>query len=324
MRPISTSTFCAVALALGMAVTTLAGAATAAESGGSPGAGQTGANPDSIRVHRNVEGSIGQVTSENAPPVHAQSGEVTAAQTLPKPLAVRAAPIWLYGNFGCVDAWASAYDYPRFNLGVIWPYRAFPDDGFTPEYAPATPELGVPPMEMQIRRLKSYKRPALNWETVKSQTIMDSWEHSGRWTTCGVYKKLVPGGIYQTRLRTLNGGPGPWVTTNQPETYYERPDAVRWKNVKLKDVPGGLRIRWKPPKSAEDTGGAKITKYRFRLKARVPVNTPKPTLTCKEHRNECTILNMIPGRRTYYIWIMHYNGHRWSPANKFRVCAGKC
>jgi hypothetical protein len=65
-------------------------------------------------------------------------------------------------------------------------------------------------------------------------------------------------------------------------------------------------------------------RYRVRLKSRVPVGSPPPSLACERLRNRCTILGMIEGRRTYYLTLQVYNGHRWSLGGRFWVCAGRC
>lgn len=171
--------------------------------------------------------------------------------------------------------------------------------------------------EVQARMVESPPGKArFDWRTIASAPADDQPQ-----VRCASYT-MLPGGSYEWRMRELrSGAPGPWSPVSAPDPFYDRPDPVRWKWVSLKDIPTGLRVTWK---YRGDTGGAHLTKYDARLRARTPVDKPRPTFQCADNAYRCTILNMIQGRRTYYFTLRVYNGHRWSRGAKFWVCAGRC
>ncbi len=171
--------------------------------------------------------------------------------------------------------------------------------------------------EVQVRMVRAPAGKArFDWTTVASEPAYGQQQ-----IRCAAYA-MIPGGFYEWRMREVVAAlPGVWSPVSAPEPFYDRPEPMKWKWVRLKDVPTGLRVSWR---YAGNPGGAKVVRYRIRLKSRVPVGSVPPSFTCEQGRNRCTILGMIEGRRTYYLTIQAYNGHRWSLGGRFWVCAGRC
>ncbi len=179
---------------------------------------------------------------------------------------------------------------------------------------PADPEATF---EVQARMRKAPPgKSTFDWRTVNTKPVSKDASR-----LCANLK-VLPGGTYEWRMREIGSlGVSDWSPVASPKPFYERPEPMRWKWVTLKDIPGGLLIRWK---HRGYSGGAPIERYKIEFNAKVPVNGPRPVLKCEKNRSRCTILNMIEGRRTYYPTIRAYNGHRWSKGGRFWVCAGKC
>ena len=179
---------------------------------------------------------------------------------------------------------------------------------------PSTPSATV---EVQVRLLTPPpQKSPFSWRTVGSSAIGGQPQRR-----CARFE-MLPGGRYQWRVREeTDGVAAPWSSPASPAPWYERPARMQWKWVRLKDIPTGLRVTWK---HRGDSGGAKVQRYRVRFQARIPVGTTRPTIACVKGKFRCTILNMIEGRRTYWITITVSNGYRWSPPAKFWICAGRC
>ena len=171
--------------------------------------------------------------------------------------------------------------------------------------------------EVQARMVQAPPGKSIfTWRTLTTKPIR------GDISRLCVNLKVLPGGGYEWRMREVGEtAVGQWSPVASPKPFYERPVPMRWKWVKLKDIPSGLLVRWK---HRGYSGGAPIERYKIELKSKVPVNGPRPVMTCEKERPRCKILNMIEGRRTYYPTIRAYNGHRWSKRARFWVCAGRC